>query len=258
MNFFLSLLFALFFPSCKLKIYILNVLGHELHKSSYVGFCILWKTKLHLDEKSKISSFSMYFVRGVVFLEAGAVLGRFNILSGLFNLNLKEGAVISNFCQFKNGGGRVVQSSTKFTLGRLSKITSGHYFDLSSSIDIGVNCVVGGRDSQFWTHGFIHQDLGETRYINITGITIGDGVYLGSRVTLNPGTHVADNVNILSGSVLSGEIGMDLVIGTSKKCVIYDFKNISIKDLYDIDYNYKCGNPRITKKNSPPSPPMAE
>ncbi|MDP4491810.1 hypothetical protein [Vibrio sp. AH4] len=236
-----------------MKIYLLNLLGHELHKSSHVGFCILWKTKLHLGEKSKISSFSMYLIRGVVYLEDKAEIGRFNILNGFFDLNLKKGAVISNFCQFKNGGERVVQSATKFNLGKLSKITSGHYFDLSSSIDIGFNCVIGGRNSQFWTHGFIHQDLGETRYINIKEIIIGDGVYLGSRVTLNPGAHVENNVNVLSGSVLSGKVEMDLLIGTSKKYIIYDFKHVSIKDLYDIDYNYKCGNPRITKKSDPPS-----
>ncbi|WP_154140333.1 acyltransferase [Photobacterium damselae] len=248
LNKLLTFIVCLIIPSCRIKIFFLNFLGHKVHYSSYIGFSIFWGPVLVLEKKSSLHSLNMFYFDGLLKLNESSTVYRFNIFIGSFNFYLDREAVIANFNKFKNSGLSVIECQKDLMLGFNSKITSNHYFDLSDNITIGSNCVIGGRDSQFWTHGFIHSNLGLERYINLSPISIGDGCYFGSRVLINPGCNIDKNVNVLGGSVLSGNVKSNIVVGSSPKVIIYDFNKVPLSKIYDIDYDFKCGNPRIKRK----------
>ncbi|GEA52296.1 hypothetical protein VIN01S_31000 [Vibrio inusitatus NBRC 102082] len=239
---------VLIVPPCRFKNWILRLFGCDVAQDASIGFLLFFGKFIKVGEKSKLGSFSYYGSGVEINVHKNTNIGHFNVFSGDFCLTQEEGSVISNFVQIKNGGTSVIPEKSFFHLGDFTKITSKHYFDVSCSIVFGSNCVVGGRDSQFWTHGFLHQEYGSKRYISLNSIKIDDGVYIASRVLINPGTHVEYNVNILAGSVVSGHIKAGLVVASSGKKVIMDLKEKSIDELYHIDFDYKCKNPRLLTK----------
>ncbi|MDO6712210.1 hypothetical protein Q4567_15855 [Aliiglaciecola sp. 2_MG-2023] len=73
-------------------------------------------------------------------------------------------------------------------------ITNGHHFDVAGKIEIGINSVVAGINSQFWTHGngVIDKD-----------ITIGRDCYIGTSSIFCPGSQIADNTLVGAGTVIT-------------------------------------------------------
>jgi maltose O-acetyltransferase len=113
------------------------------------------------------------------------------------------------------------------------------YCDYGKNIEIGdyffanYNCTmldVGkitiGKNVQFapnvslYTAGHpIHPDSRNSGYEYGIGITIGDNVWLGGNVVVNPGVHIGNNVVIGSGSVVTKDIP-DNVIAVGNPCKI--------------------------------------
>ena len=185
---------------------ILNALGHCISRRAKIGFIVIrGETRLILSEGSRIGSFNV-FSCNTVELQAASFIRRGNSFSGRFNILLGEGASIGNLNRFIRGKGHEGGQVSVFSLGTRANITSGHYFDLTSSIQMGRNTVAGGVFSQFWTHGFRHLNLGDRR-IRVDGaIVIGDGVYIGSKVVFNPGVRVASEVAVGSGAVVAKDL----------------------------------------------------
>ena len=196
---------SLFAPNF-IKKSLLNFFGHDIHRNAKIGMVLLGKEiVLKLDSDTHIHSFNFLSCFDL-YLRRGSKINCFNLFSGAFSADLGEGASIGRVNRFKNSGMRLEAKNCSFSIGKGSNITSFHYLDLTDSILIGENSVVGGSHSQFWTHGFRHFDKGMVR-LRVDGeIKIGDGVYIGSRVLLNPGVAVGDCVSVGAGAVVSKDL----------------------------------------------------
>jgi acetyltransferase-like isoleucine patch superfamily enzyme len=193
---------SLLFPSF-IKVFLLNFIGHSIDKSVKIGPVVLGRlVKLNLAKDSSIGAFNVFMCHGVN-LKEGAFIRRINRFQGAFDILLNEKSAIGNFNSFVNGGAKLIIGNPIFSLGKYSNLTSRHYFDLTDSIVIGSNTVIGGLSSQFWTHGFQHFNKGQVRLRVDGAITIGDGVYIGSRVIFNPNVNVCDEAALGAGAVIS-------------------------------------------------------
>lgn len=115
-------------------------------------------------------------------------------------------------------------------------------------LDVGK--VIIGDNVQFapnvslYTAGHpIHPDSRNSGYEYGIGITIGDNVWLGGNVVVNPGVHIGNNVVIGSGSVVTKDIP-DNVIAAGNPCKVIreiteEDRKYYYKDLeFDVDdYN---------------------
>ena len=70
-------------------------------------------------------------------------------------------------------------------------VTAGHWLDFTDRITVGPHCIIGGRNSSFWTHN----------RQRARAITVGDHCYLGSEVRLAPGARLAERSILGLGSV---------------------------------------------------------
>jgi len=113
--------------------------------------------------------------------------------------------------------GNVISGSANFIVGKNSRIINDHFFDLYNNITVGNNTWLAGKESQFWTHGSIHTKTGNKDL----SISIGDNVYVGSKVCFAPGVKI-ENVNLIGlGSVVSRSIltNKNIVAGNPSKIV---------------------------------------
>lgn len=193
---------TIFMPSI-LKIKILNLMGHSISRKSKIGPVILGRTtKLSLHEGTFIGGFNLLSCHSVE-LKRDSFIRRFNTFEGVFAVKLDQQASIGNFNRFVNTNCELEETKSMFKLGELSNLTSKHYFDMTTSITIGKNSVIGGIGCQFWTHGFQHFNFGKERLRVDGAISIGDGVYIGSSSLFNPGVIVGDEISVGAGTVIS-------------------------------------------------------
>ena len=186
------------------KRWFLNMLGHKINRSAYIGFNIIGpNTLITLENGAKLNSFN-YLNCSHIKVGQEAKIGRFNAFSGAFVVDVEREAQLANNNRLINKDPETMEPV--FQLGSKSNITSHHYFDLSASITIADNTVIGGRGSQFWTHGFNHFELGRIRHRLHGEIFIGAGVYVASSCIINPGVSVANGVMIGAGTVVSKSI----------------------------------------------------
>jgi len=243
----LTALAILLVPFGPLRRAVLRSLGHSVGEAAAVGLVILWNGRLQLGPRSRIRSFC--YLNGVnVSLGEQAVIGALNVFRGAFDVVLGRGARIGRLCHFTNGGMAVIPERSRFVLGERSNVTSGHHFDMCASIDIGRGSVVGGRGSSLWTHGFVHFDAGAVRLINISGIVIGNGVYIGGNSTISPGTVIGDDINVGASSSVAGELATPGLYVSERLRHIPLGSYEEFKRDRVVDEDYKTGNPRITKE----------
>lgn len=117
-----------------------------------------------------------------VVLGAGAHIGHFNVIRSARSFSMGEGAYVKHLNDFfgRPPVGRFVDRSIE--VGQRSLIMSRHFFDLSGTIVIGDDVIIGGRASQFWSHSrFKH--LGGPE-LEPRRLDVGDRVYVGARATL--------------------------------------------------------------------------
>jgi serine acetyltransferase len=205
MNNFLVNCVLLFVHVPRFRNWLLNRLGMHIDPTARIGACIAFGASLDLGADTIVRSFNV--IRGAnLSLRKGCTVGRFNRLWGDFDVDLQEATHIGNFCIFQRGINSSASPRSVFSMGKGSNVTSRHYFDLSGSIVIGSNAVIGGRDCQLWTHGFVHFKKGTIRAKKIGTIKIGDGVYIGASSIVSPGSIIHDDVNIGAGCIVAGEL----------------------------------------------------
>lgn len=181
----LRCIISLLFPK-KWKSYFLNLLGFNIHKSARIGFSLLFVDNLVMEKNSQIKNF--------------------NVLKGPFNIYLKKNAVIGRRNKIIRGRKGVSYGLANLTLGINAIIVSDHHLDLTRSISIGDNSIVAGIRSQLWTHGYVHASTGPTRFRVDGEINIGNNVYIGSGVLINPGVRIADTIYIGGNSTISKDL----------------------------------------------------
>lgn len=115
------------------------------------------------------------------------------------------------------------------------------FFANYNCIILDVGKVIIGNNVQFapnvslYTAGHpIHSDSRNSGYEYGIGITIGDNVWLGGNVVVNPGVHIGNNVVIGSGSVVTKDIP-DNVIAIGNPCKV-------IREITEEDRKYYYKN----------------
>ena len=151
-------------------------------------------------------------------------VGRFCCFLGPMDVKIAEKSSIGNFNRFITGSW--TQSDLKwsyeprFLLGKNSKITSGHYFDIAASISIGDRCTIAGYGSQFWSHG---------PDISNKNISIGNDCCIGSAAKFCPGSAIGNRVLVGIGSVLKSNIEADDAVVAGVPAIVkkrrYDWRN---------------------------------
>jgi acetyltransferase-like isoleucine patch superfamily enzyme len=197
----ITLLIILFLPSFLIRP-LLRVLGHTIGKKVTFGFSIIKANKLSFGDFSKIGHFNLILNQELI-LMSNCCIKHFNILKGPFSLILKDKARIANQNYITRAKKGITYGKSKFELGFNSNITSMHFIDLTKNVIIGDETVLGGRHSQIWTHGYIHDSITHER-IRIDGdVIIGNDVYFGSKILINPGVTIKNGVSVGGGGVIS-------------------------------------------------------
>ena len=99
-----------------------------------------------------------------------------------------------------------------------------------AKVSIGNNVFIGPNVSLFTAGHPIHAHLRDQNYEWAREITIGNSVWLGGNVVINPGVSIGNNVVIGSGSVVTRDIPDD-VFASGNPCRV-------IRQLTDDDKNY--------------------
>jgi len=160
-----------------LKVRILRLLGHPVHKTAYIGFSILNVREIRLD--------------------AHTYIGIGNIFTGLKALEMHEGSRINRWNRFTSS----CEFDAKLFLQRYASISLRHYFDVCDLIEIGANTIVAGHRSSFFTHS-----KGVQVIDYVKPIVIGEWCYLGSNLNVAPGAKVGHHTFVGMGAVLAGDM----------------------------------------------------
>lgn len=104
-------------------------------------------------------------------------------------------------------------------------------------VTIGNNTMFGPNVSIITAGHPIHPDSRNSGYEYGICITIGDSVWLGSNVVVNPGVHIGNNVVIGSGSVVTKDIP-DNVVAVGNPCRILREITEADRDFYFKDKKF--------------------
>ena len=151
---------AMLLPHAIKRFLLRSALGWSIGKDTKIGCSVILCAQVRIGANCQIGHFNLF--RDLQTLEIGNE-------TKIFNLNH---FMASKHRDWPDG----------FSIGNNSQITSRHFFDCSGGVRIGNRCLIGGRDSQFWTHFFISHD-GVSR-IEWRELTIADRCYVCARATL--------------------------------------------------------------------------
>jgi acetyltransferase-like isoleucine patch superfamily enzyme len=152
--------FAMLLPHPIKRFVLRSALGWSIGKGTKIGCSIILCAKVRIG--------------------ANCQIGHFNLFRDLRTLEIGNETKVFNLNHFMASKHRDWPDC--FSIGNNSQITSRHFFDCSGGVRIGNRCLIGGRDSQFWTHFFISHD-GVSR-IEWRELTIADRCYVCARATL--------------------------------------------------------------------------
>lgn len=195
-------------PERRIRIWLLNrIPGYKVSYGSFIGMFNYISSRNMLIQDAQIGSFNWIDVKELE-MKKSSTIRRFNRFKYLNILYLDELALIHShngiFAPDKNVTHNEVAfdfSSQNLILGRRSELLRKNYVDLTRSLTIGNNVVVGGNGSEFWTHGY---DI--NRNIIVGDIVIGDDIFIGSGCIFNPRAKIASSITIAPGSVIYKEL----------------------------------------------------
>lgn len=198
----------------------------SLIPSNLVRVCLYkWLLKYQIDWSAKIGYLTIIAVEKVV-IEKQVNIGRGNLFLGSFKLKIGEGAIVGNKNEFICDDWALEKrfENCSFVrecqIGNHTLINHHHFFDLVGKFELQDNSWIGGRNSQFWTHG------GRAKKHSIS---IGKNCYLGSAVKFIPGTKIGDNTLVGVGSIVTKEFNIKnaLIAGIPAKTIKqnYDWKS---------------------------------
>ena len=125
-------------------------------------------------------------------------IGHFNIIRGIRHLFVGEGTYIANLNQIF--GASYPNWASELIVGKHVNFMSRHFVDVGGTVSIGDRAVIGGRDTQFWSHTRAFRDGKPS--LEPTSLHIGDDVYIGARATL-VSCSVPDGAVVGAGSVVT-------------------------------------------------------
>ncbi|NEP09683.1 MAG: hypothetical protein F6K14_05545 [Symploca sp. SIO2C1] len=183
-----------------------------------VNFLRIFLYKFLLNYKiswsSRIGMFTVITVDEATIIDSN--IGKFNRFSGPYTLEIGEGSTIGDkndfvcgewVLRFKDDG---YLRSCK--LGKNTKVTNSHFIDVVGGFQLDDNSWIGGRQSQFWTHGPNAFDR---------AISIGKDCYIASGVKFAPGTLIGNSNIVGLGSIVTKKFNVEnsLIVGNPAKVI---------------------------------------
>jgi acetyltransferase-like isoleucine patch superfamily enzyme len=173
---------AFLLPFRGLKVRVLNLLGHDIHPTAYLGISL---------------------VRGVKKFELaeGTGIGNFNVIGGLDLVKMGRGARINYFNLIMSGvttadAEHVPGVHRTLQMGPESRIISFHILDCSGGLLIGEDCWITGMRTTVLTHAFDPHEGG----IIVEPVELKKGSVIATSCTLLPGTVVGEGALMAAGS----------------------------------------------------------
>lgn len=121
-----------------------------------------------------------YLDAGQVTLGDNVRIGHFNLVRGVKHLSIGSGTYLANFNQIF--GAAYPDWASTLTIGENVNFMSRHFIDVCGVVTIGDRAVIGGRDTQFWSHTRAFVDGAPS--LQPTNVRVEDDVYVGARATL--------------------------------------------------------------------------
>ena len=195
-TFFISLI--LFLPS-KLASILLKNIYNIIIINSKISPLNFFDIENVIIINSKVESFNYFNAKNIKIINSR--IFKFNKIKYINKFYLKEsllgnGNIIVGLKQSNK-----VNINSNLFMNRKSELSGKHFLDVSDTIKIGKNVVVGGFGSVFWTHGF-----DENRKFKRGKIIIGDNVYFGSHCTITHDVNIRNNISIGTRSVITKSI----------------------------------------------------
>lgn len=193
---------CLLFPPCRLKNWLLAILGWKIEKNCWVGFSWISAKRVRLADGARIGHANV-IMSDALLLEKKAYIGHLNRVTGPLWMVLDEQAGVGNQNKIVRAKRGVSWGHAICRLGKWSKITVDHVVDCTRSVTIGDYSILAGRGSQLWTHGYLHAPQGLGRFRIDGSIRIGNNVYIGSACVFNAGVRVSDAITVGAASCIA-------------------------------------------------------
>ena len=174
-------------------------------KNFKIGFSILIANKISIDQNVTIGHFNFINVDHFKMGEK-CYINFLNVIKGPFDLIMKKTAAIGKLNTITRAKKPITSGYSKLELGILVKVNSFHFLDLTKSIIVGDYSTFAGLRSQIWTHGYVLNYKGISRYRIDGEVIIGDNVYIGSGSIINSGVKICNSVMLGAGSNITNNI----------------------------------------------------
>lgn len=150
-----------------------------------------------------------------------ATIGHLNTAKGYFNLVMHNKSIIMNCNRFTSLGKSQTYQVSHLLLRNGAKIVNRHFFDLTSSVEIGERSNFAGAYSQCWTRGFLY---GIEKHARLDGdIVAGNDCYIGASCILLAGITMGDNITKGAGTTCSKSIKeLGLYVSSSLHFIPFD------------------------------------
>jgi acetyltransferase-like isoleucine patch superfamily enzyme len=182
-------------------ILILSILLPNPLKIVFYRYCMGWQ----IGAGVKIG-LSYIDARDVVIGDAVRI-GHFNVIRHLKVFAVGANTCIKNFNSFFGAAAQHPAWASCLEIGDSVNCMSHHFIDAGGKITIGHHSVLGGRESQIWSHGLCYDQSG-TPSLQSFQVEIGSYVYIGARATL-VGCSIPDQSAIGAGSVVTKKFGAE-------------------------------------------------
>ena len=189
-------------PPCRLKNWLLKVMGWQVGRNCRVGFSWVNSKKIRLSDGARIGHANL-IMADALFLGEKAYVGHLNRVMGPLWLILDAHAGVGNQNTIVRARRGVSWGRAVFRLGKWSKLTVGHVVDCTRSVIVGDHSTFAGRGSQIWTHGYLHAPQGLDRFRIDGSIRVGNNVYIGSSCVFNAGVRVSDAITVGAASCIA-------------------------------------------------------
>jgi acetyltransferase-like isoleucine patch superfamily enzyme len=190
-------LVAMLPPVLKKAVY-RRLFGYRIDAEVRIGLVLLDAAVIHLASATRLGHFNV--ITRVERFETGrnARIGTLNLIRGGQRVKLGDYSEVMrlNVLNAIPDHDCTTNPESVLEVGPGTVITSGHRIDFTDRVTLGINVIVGGRNSSLWTH---------TRQ-ETAPIEVGNYCYLGSEVRLAPGAKLPHECILGIGSVLTGEI----------------------------------------------------